>query len=60
MTLQFVWTYSVCEILKTMVIVVHNCEYVIATIIEINIRIADGHFNDYWHNQNYHDLHNCW
>ena len=33
--------------LKTAVIVVHNCEFVIATIIEINISIVDGHINHY-------------
>ena len=33
--------------LKTAVIVVHNCEYVIATIIEISIGIVDGHIDHY-------------
>ena len=45
--------------LKTVVIFVHNCEFVIATIIEISIGIVDGHI-DHYYNQNYHDLHNCW
>ena len=31
--------------LKTAVIVVHNCEFVIATIIEISIGIVDGHID---------------
>ena len=33
--------------LKTVVIAVHNCEFVIATIIEISIGIVDGHINHY-------------
>ena len=33
--------------LKTAVIVVHNCEFVIATIIEISIGIVDGHIDHY-------------
>ena len=33
--------------LKTTVIVVHNCEFVIATIIEISIGIVDGHIDHY-------------
>ena len=33
--------------LKTAVIVVHNCEFVIATIIEISIGIVDGHVDHY-------------
>ena len=33
--------------LKTAVIVVHNCEFVIATIIEISIGIVYGHIDHY-------------
>ena len=33
--------------LETVVIVVHNCEFVIATIIEISIGIVDGHIDHY-------------
>ena len=33
--------------LKTAVIVVHNCEFVIATIIEISIGNVDGHIDHY-------------
>ena len=33
--------------LKIVVIAVHNCEFVIATIIVISIGIVDGHINHY-------------
>ena len=45
--LSFEAIQFVKKTLKTAVIVVHNCEFVISTIIEISIGIVDGHIDHY-------------